>query len=310
MPSKKGFSNNILITGSNGFLGRVITKELSKSGSNTIFTLNRKESDYNIDLAIEVPNFNMKFDYVVHSAGLAHFAIKSKIDEEALFDVNFKGTINLLRGFNSNKPLNFIYISSVSVYGLTNGYLVNEDQPTLAKDPYGKSKLLAERVLVAWCKKYEVKLTILRLPLVVDVNPPGNLGEMIKAIRVGYYFNVAGGNARRSMVLASDIAKCILTASEVGGVYNLTDGYHPSYLELSSNISLQFGKFFLPNMPIFLAKILAYFGDQKIIPFPINSNKLNKILSTLTFDDTKAKAAFGWRSTPVLKEFKITSCAK
>jgi nucleoside-diphosphate-sugar epimerase len=107
------------------------------------------------------------------------------------------------------------------------------------------------------------------------------------------------------MVLASDVAKFILKAAEVGGTYNLTDGYHPNFNELSNCIALQMGKKFVPNMPLFVAKFLATIGDILGSKFPINSDKLNKITSTLTFDDTKARLAFGWKPSPVLKGFNM-----
>ncbi len=37
--------------------------------------------------------------------------------------------------------------------------------------------------------------------------------------------------------------------------------------------------------------------------FPINSNKLFKITSTLTFDDRKARNNFGWNPNSVLNFF-------
>jgi hypothetical protein len=47
-------------------------------------------------------------------------------------------------------------------------------------------------------------------------------------------------------------------------------------------------------------------GDLiNIAAYPINSNKLSKINSTLTFDDSKARLAFGWEPNSVLKEFRI-----
>jgi nucleoside-diphosphate-sugar epimerase len=147
--------------------------------------------------------------------------------------------------------------------------------------------------------------TILRLPLVVGENPPGNLGAMIRGIKKGYYFNIGGGNAQKSMVLATDVAKFILAAAETGGTYNLTDGYHPTFKELSKSISKTFGKFFVPNLPKVIAQLLAKLGDLSGNKFPINSDKFSKITSSLTFDDTKARIAFGWNPLPVVDFFKI-----
>ena len=159
--------------------------------------------------------------------------------------------------------------------------------------------------MLKWCTENNVTCTILRLPLVVGLNPPGNLGAMIKGIRKGYYFNIARGSTKKSMVLASDVAKYLLKASEIGGIFNLTDGYHPSFFELSENISRQLGKSRLKNLPFWLAKVLARTGDLFADKSPFNSDRLSKITSNLTFDDSKARKAFGWNPTSVLKGFKI-----
>ena len=128
---------------------------------------------------------------------------------------------------------------------------------------------------------------------------------MFKSLQKGYYFNIAKGKAKKSMVLASDVAKYILKAAKIGGIYNLTDGYHPSFYELSNHISIQLGKKAPKNLPYWFAKVLALVGDLLGKNAPINSVKLNKITSNLTFDDSKARDAFGWNPTPVLLGFNI-----
>jgi nucleoside-diphosphate-sugar epimerase len=203
-------------------------------------------------------------------------------------------------------PKKFVFISTVGVYGQTSANLVNEDALLNAIDPYGKSKIEGEKLINNWCKEKNVKCTILRLPLIVGSNPPGNLGSMIKAIKKGYYFNIAEGKAKKSMVLAEDVANSILNAAEIGGIYNLTDGYHPSFLELSHHIAFQLGKKTPWNLPMWLTKWMAIFGDILGNKAPINSKKLQKITSDLTFDDSKARKAFGWNPTPILEGFNIS----
>lgn len=296
----------ILLTGSNGFLGRVLEFGLSKN--TFVYTLSKSSGDYNVNLEVEVPVFNHQFDIVIHAAGKAHSSPKSSEERDAFFKVNVQGTENLLQGLEKYKlPNSFVFISTVAVYGVSEGYLINEQSELNAIDPYGKSKVQAEKLVLQWCTENNVTCTILRLPLVGGLNPPGNLGAMIKGIRKGYYFNIAGGSAKKSMVLASDIAKYLLKASEIGGIFNLTDGYHPSFFELSENISRQLGKRRSNNMPYWLADLLARIGDLFGDKAPLNSAKLYKITSDLTFDDSKAREAFGWDPTPVLEGFKISN---
>lgn len=296
--------DKILLTGSNGFLGSFILKEFH---DRSVRGLSRNNSYYNIDLSKNIPNFDESFDLIIHCAGFAHFIASNNKKSKLFFDVNVIGTSNLLIGLNKNQlPKKFVFISSVSVYGLIKGVNINEETPLLAKDPYGISKIEAEAIVKEWCDKNNVICTILRLPLIAGSNPPGNLGAMIKGIKNGYYFNIEGGSVKKSMVLASDVAKFILCAAEKGGIYNLTDGYHPSFHDLSKNIANQLGKQFVPNLPKFIAFVLAKIGDILGNKFPLNSLNLLKITSTLTFDDSKARNEFGWNPTPVLEGFKIT----
>ncbi len=295
----------ILLTGASGFLGKSIFSEITNN-SNVIYRLCKLSKDYMVDLAKEIPNFKIKFDLVIHAAGKAHKEQVSEIDRKEIYDVNVNGTINLLKGLEKRAlPKQFIFISSVSVYGLDYGLNISENHKLLAKDPYGLSKIKAENIIINWCKKNKIICTILRLPLIVGPNPPGNLGAMIKAIKRGYYVNIAGGKTKKSMVFNNDVAKIILKAAKVGGIYNLTDGYHPSFIEISNLISDQLKKSYILNIPIWLAKIISYFGDFIGDRSPINTNKLNKMMSDLTFDDTRARSAFKWSPNPILKVFKI-----
>lgn len=272
----------------------------------SVFTLNRTVSSFNVDLSKDVPSFKDSFEYIIHSAGKAHSIPKNEIEKFEFFNVNVNGTKNLLVGLSNNKlPKYFILISSVSVYGLDTGININEGQSLNAKDPYGQSKIQAEQLVIEWCKEHNVLYTILRLPLLVGENPPGNLGVIINGIKKGYYFNISDGSAKKSMVLAEDVAKNIFKVAEIGGIYNLTDGYHPSFAELSNHISIQLGKGKPINMPLWLARIIAKFGDLLGNKAPLNTNILKKITSDLTFDDSMAREAFGWNPTPVLEGFKI-----
>ncbi|CAN1542931.1 WcaG Nucleoside-diphosphate-sugar epimerases [Flavobacteriaceae bacterium] len=293
----------ILLTGATGFLGKTIVKELSKE--NSIFSLSKSSGVFKVALENEVPNFEEKFDLVVHAAGKAHSVPKTESEKIEFHKVNVIGTENLLKGLeNSGVPEQFVFISSVSVYGQEFGIGINEDHKLEAKDPYGLSKIEAEALVMEWCKKNNIVCTILRLPLLVGENPPGNLGAMIKAIDKGYYFNIGGGKARKSMVLAQDVAVFIPKVALVGGTYNLMDGFHPDFHALSSAISKKKNKKIPFDLPLVVAKAFGLVGDLLGNKAPINSAKLKKITSDLTFDDTKARQIAGWKPQGVLDYLK------
>jgi nucleoside-diphosphate-sugar epimerase len=288
---------NILVTGSSGFFGNVIVLVLKR---NSIFTLNRNCGDFQYDLSKSIPNFNTEFDIVIHNAGKAHSIPRNEIERNKFLEVNFKGTENLLKGLASvGVPKQFVFISSVAVYGKENGVNITENEKLSARDPYGLSKIQAERIVIDWCERHNVICTILRLPLLVGKNPHGNLGAMIRAIQKGYYFNIGGGKAKKSMVLAEDVANFIPVIAPIGGIYNLTDGEHPSFYQLSSAIA----KKRIANLPLPIVKIIAKVGDLLGTKVPLNSLKVKKMTSDLTFDDSKARE-MGWKPQPVLEYFK------
>ncbi len=292
----------VFLTGSTGFLGQIILQNLSTNYA--ITTLGRTNTNIICNLATQIPLLP-KTELVIHAAGKAHIVPKTLAEKQDFFDVNVTGLQNLLTALEKNPPKAIVFISSVAVYGLNQGLLIDENAPLNAQDPYGLSKIQAEQIMQEWCSKKKVTCTILRLPLLVGENPPGNLGAMIKGIKKGYYFNIAGGYAKKSMVMASCVAKAIEKVAPIGGIYNLTDGYHPNFKELSLNISKQLNKKQPANIPNWLAIFLAKGGDLLGKKFPFNSYKLSKIKAPLTFDDTKARKTFGWQPQQVLLEFKV-----
>ncbi|SFF12670.1 Nucleoside-diphosphate-sugar epimerase [Pedobacter antarcticus] len=290
----------ILLTGHSGFLGTEIKKNLQAQ----IVTLGRGQADIQCDLSKSCPELPA-VDLVIHSAGKAHSVPKTAEEKQSFFDVNVKGTIHLLNALIHNPPKSFVFISSVAVYGKDSGIDISENEPLAATEPYGSSKIEAEEIVKEWCDKNHVSCAILRLPLIAGPNPPGNLGAMIKGVAKGYYLNIAGGKARKSVVLAQDVALIIEKAGQIGGTYNLTDGYNPSFAELSENIAGQLGKSKPNNIPPFIANLMGRIGDLIGEKSPVNTNKIRKITSDLTFNDSKAREFLKWKPTQVLEGFKI-----
>ena len=140
----------ILLTGANGFLGKSIVKELSKG--NTIWGLSRTLGDIQVHLENQVPIFNYAFDLVIHAAGKAHSVPRTEVERKQFYDVNVEGTLNLLKGLEvSGVPKQFVFISSVSVYGQESGIGINEEHKLEAKDAYGLSKIEADLLVQKWC---------------------------------------------------------------------------------------------------------------------------------------------------------------
>jgi len=275
-------------------------------GSNTINLLKQNYSittigltnndDIQFNIGKGIPEFNTKFDIVLHAAGKAHTLPRNKSEEKQFFQINYEGTINLCRALEkSGIPKSFIFISTVAVYGVEAGDNITEEAPLIGTSPYALSKIQAEQFLTEWCGKHNVILTILRPSLIAGPNPPGNLGAMIKGIKTGKYLSIGGGKARKSVLMVQDIANLLPLVIEKGGIYNVCDSNHPSFHELELLICQQLNKSGVLTLPVFFANILAKTGDLIGQKAPFNTEKLKKITKSLTFSNEKAKKELGWK---------------
>ncbi|WP_320970370.1 NAD-dependent epimerase/dehydratase family protein [Bacteroides nordii] len=295
----------LLFTGASGFLGNHIYPLLKEKYSISTIGLTSLDN-YFVNLAMEVPSLTEKYEIVLHAAGKAHSIPKTEEEKQAFFKVNLQGTKNLCTALEkSGIPKAFIFISSVAVYGCDCGESIVENHPLNGVTPYASSKIQAERFLQEWCSKHHVILGIIRPSLIAGPNPPGNLGSMISGIKSGRYLSIAGGKAKKSVLMVEDIANLVPLLVEKGGIYNVCDTYQPTFRELESVICRQLGKSMPLSIPYWLAKSMAVVGDCLGSKAPINSLKLNKITKSLTFSNEKAMRELGWKPMNVLDNFKI-----
>ncbi len=294
-----------LFTGASGFLGNNVKPLLSKSYKITTIGLTDND-DIKINIAKDIPTLKEKYDVVFHAAGKAHTVPKTEAEKQAFYDVNYQGTINLCKALELiGVPKSFIFVSTVAVYGEEFGSNITEEHSLNGNTPYAKSKIMAEEYLTKWCADNNVVLGIIRPSLIAGKNAPGNLGAMVNGIKNGKYLSIAGGVARKSILMVDDIATLIPLLVESGGVYNVCDSEHPSFRELEEVICNQLGKSLSLSIPYWVAKSLALVGDCLGNKAPINSLKLSKITKSLTFSNDKAKRELGWVPMRVIEKYEI-----
>lgn len=289
------------LTGSTGFLGKEILKSLK---IDQVITIGRSEDcDFYFDLGENKKSEKMlNVECLVHCAGLAHY-YPVTLEEKNLFDiVNFQGTKRLFESINLNLLKRFVFISTVAVYGCERGSKIDEKTDTCPMTPYGRSKLKTENYLSDMSSMYGFELLIVRLPLLAGKNAPGNLGRMIKSIQTGRYMSINGGKAKRSIVLASDVASFVVSNRKLTGIYNLTDDRDITFKELEVKIANYYSIRYIPNLPYYVGKLLGLIGD--FIPYvPFNSMQFKLMTQDLTFSCDKAKIEGHWRPKGVLDNF-------
>lgn len=295
----------LLFTGASGFLGKILYPLLSEKYE--VYTMGLSESnDIKVDLSKDVPDFMSPYDIVLHACGKAHFVPRTEEEKKSFYDVNYQGTINLCSGLKKvGVPKSLVFISTVAVYGCESGNMITENHPLDGCSPYAKSKILAENFLKVWCQENGVILSIFRPSLIAGVNAPGNLGAMVRGIKTGRYLSIGNGKARKSVLMAQDIANLLPLVINKGGIYNVCDSHNPSFKELENLIAGQLNKEPPISIPLWIARIMALCGDMLGKYAPINSAKLGKITNSLTFSNERAVNELGWKPLDVLENYHI-----
>ena len=243
-------------------------------------------------MSLNNPTFSKGFDLVVHAAGDSR--------PEKAEPVNHQGTINLCKGLEANPPKEFVFISTVQVYGKTEGENFSEETVIEPTTNYGKSKHHAEMFLQQWCEKFGVILTILRPPLIVGTGMKGTLRSMVNGIYRGYYHHIKGNEARRSVIHATDVSTVVRKISPIGGAYNVTDGDNPSVYDLAEALAFRMGDKRIYSLSMKSVKLLAKFGDIVCrSKFPITTQKLSQLTNTLTFNGDAICQKIDWTPNKV-----------
>lgn len=298
-------SQKILFTGSSGFLGRNVIPILKKRYDVDTLDIVGKP-DYICNLGSDTPVIKTFYDIIIHAAGKAHTIPRDRKEEEEYYVSNYLGTCNLCSALEKYAlPKAFLYISTVAVYGCKEGVLLEESLPLKGETAYAKSKIEAENYLIQWCKKYSIKLTILRPSLLAGPNPPGNLGAMINGINNRRYLSVGGGKARRSILMVEDIAYVVPAAAKIGGIYNICDDSNPTIREIEKIISSQLGLNMPMIIPDIILKWIAKLGDKMHGKAIFDSIKYDKLTSTLTFSNALIKEKLDFKPSNVIKNFTI-----
>lgn len=160
----------ILVTGSDGFVGRHLVEALRKLNSSVVTLTSSNGSVVDFDLVnrlIKENNINLVF----------HLAAKSIVElgqEDPLktFEVNIKGTWNILEASRLNKVKKVIIASTVHVYGGNQNLPFEENLYPQPSRPYETSKACAD--LLAQCYADSFGLSV-EIPRFVNIYGPGDL---------------------------------------------------------------------------------------------------------------------------------------
>jgi len=240
---------DVLLTGATGFVGRYLCRSLTSAGYAVTGTTRHSVGDRSADehKLISVGDLGSAVDWepvlkgvdcVVHLAARVHVMRDLESDPLAAFRrVNVGGTERLLRHACESGVKRFVYISSVKVHGdATPGAPFKATDAPSPTDPYGHSKLEAERVVEQVCERSGVETVIIRPPLVYGRGVGGNFRRLLQLVEKGYPLPFGRVENQRSLVSVANlcdlIRECLSNESAAGRTFLVSDDQDVSTPEL------------------------------------------------------------------------------
>ena len=256
---------NILITGAAGFIGSHLSERLLQEGSR-IICLDNLDTFYdpqikreNLKPLLSNNNFTMiegdirdlklltdifegnRIDIIVHIAARA--GVRPSIKEPLLYyDVNVRGTTNLLEMAKNYHVKKFIFASSSSVYGENKKVPFSEDDNVdYPISPYAATKKAGELISFTYHHLYGIPVSCLRFFTVYGPRqrPEMAIHKFTRLIYEGKSIPVYGdGTSRRDYTYIDDIISGITASVNTELGYEIINLGESKTVKLTELISL------------------------------------------------------------------------
>lgn len=215
----------ILITGSDGFLGKNLAFELSKLDYQ-ILGLNREDGDLAVLPIDQLVSEDKLVEKVFHLAAKT-FVPDAWENPEEFIKENISSTLNVLN-FCRLRKLPLIYISAY-IYGEQNSLPIREDSAVKPSNPYAQSKYLCEEICRYYVQVFSLDITIIRPFNVYGSGQSKNflIPQIINQIKNNEELVVNSFNPKRDYIHVEDLMEAIVIASsKIQGlqIYNIGSG--------------------------------------------------------------------------------------
>ena len=230
---KREITTKILITGSEGQLGRSLMKISSLYPDFYFYFTDVNEMDITNDISVRKVFNELQPHYCINSA--AYTAVdKAESDHELCYKINVKGPELLAKYCGINKT-KIIHISTDYVYNPTDNEIITENSPTTPNNFYGKTKLEGDLNIAKLLTDY----IIIRTSWLYSEFGNNFVKTIIKLAGVKEELNVVNDQTG-SPTYASDLAVAIMqiieNSANQSGIYNYTNEGFITWYEFAKEI--------------------------------------------------------------------------
>jgi 2-alkyl-3-oxoalkanoate reductase len=268
----------VAVTGAGGFLGRALIKSLGDSGHEPLALVKTDEAvgqfkSANINalccdlsLSNSYTEIFRDCDAIVHCAALTR--------EFGRWDdfrkINIETTRNVMQSALLSGTKRIIHISTTAVYGNErNHYGTDEDEifGQRVVDPYSRSKITADQIVLDLIKEKNLPASILRFGNIWGPGDQNIIPFVVNGLKKKRLMIEGGGDNVLSLTFIDNAVAAILLALEnadaKGRIYNITDGIKVTSKKFIDDIIAILGiKYKLRNVPYPLIYSMAYLFEQ------------------------------------------------
>ena len=250
-------------------------------------------------------------DAVIHFAALKAVgeSVRKPLD---YYTNNLTCVLTVLNGMLAHGIRRFVFSSSATVYGVPERMPVSETAPLSATNPYGRTKLMLERILSDCCAAGPgLNVALLRYFNPIGAHPSGLIGEAPNGVPnnlVPYIAQVAAGQLERLHVFGGDWPTPDGTGvRDYIHVIDLALGHVAALNKLETDPGL-----FICNLGTgrgysVLEVLHAYErACGKPLPYVIDPRRPGDVAACWA-DPTRAKALLGWEARLDLDEMCASS---
>jgi nucleoside-diphosphate-sugar epimerase len=302
--------NKILVTGANGFVGKVLIKRLSQDGHLVRALLRKKIQVPYSNETFLIPSINAKTnwtkllkdrDVVVHLLARVHIMDDKAADPLREFrNINVDVTIALAKEAARQGIKRFIFLSSVKVNGeSTFDRPFTETNLAHPEDAYAISKWDAEEALRQIAKETGMEIVIIRSPLVYGPNVKANFLKMMQYVKRGIPLPLGSIQNKRSLIGIDNLVDFITTTishpKAANQTFLISDDEDISTTDLLRRIGecMENPARLIPIPPKILSFLFKIIGRQDFG---------DRLLGSLEVDITKAKKLLAWSPPLTLNE--------
>ena len=313
-------AQRVLITGGHGFVGTHVSRLLVMRGFDVTATVRALQHERDIGgvsyLALELETEAAAWiealrpvNCVIHLAAHVHKMHSAGTDTEAFRRTNVVGTQLLAERAIAAGVRRFIYLSSVKVHGEGGDHEIvyHVDDPPSPQDDYARSKWEAEQLLWEICSRSDMRLAVIRPPLVYGPGVRANFRRLLQIANLGLPLPLGSLQNRRSLLgvwnLADFIALCIEADRACGRTWLVADGEDLSTPQLITSLAHHLNRparlfRFPPRWLRMVGQLLA------------RGAEIDRLCYSLRVDISRTREMLGWTPPmPVDAGLSLTAAA-